>query len=133
MFGSYNSKNVEYISSDGTKVTAQGNEHPHHLATRGFAQTFGLLPMSAFLVIAADLMLHTADVVSAGLLVPFSAAAAFVVGVVVFLAQRKFYNDDQESAVIKALIVGLLTAIPSPLPYPLFISAGIVGLFRRKG
>ena len=58
--------------------------------------------------------------------------AGVVLGVIVFLAQRKYYGDDKECALIKALIVALLTAIPSPLPYALFVPAGVVGFFRRK-
>lgn len=106
--------------------------NPHQVAARGFAQTFGLHPAMAFVTVAADLMLHAADVVSAGLLIPFSAAAALVLATIAFLAQRKWFSDDQESALIKSLIIGLLTAIPSPLPYVLFVPAGIVGFFRKR-
>ena len=106
--------------------------NPHQVAARGFAQSFGLHPAVAFVTVAADLMLHAADVVSAGLLIPLSAAAGVVLAIIAFLAQRKWYSDDDQSAFIKALIVGLLTAIPSPLPYVLFVPAGIVGLFRRR-
>lgn len=104
--------------------------NPHQVAARGFAQTFGLLPMMAFLTVSGDLMLHAADVVSAGLLIPFSAAAGLVLGFITFKAQQKWYGDDRDSALIKALIVGFLTAVPSPLPYMLFIPAGIAGMFN---
>jgi len=106
--------------------------NPHHVASRGFAQLFGLHPAMAFLTVASDLMLHAADVVSGGLLIPFSALAGVVLGIITFMAQRKWYNDDNQSAIIKALIVALLTAIPSPLPYVLFVPAGLLGFFRRK-
>jgi hypothetical protein len=106
--------------------------NPHQVAARGFAQTFGLQPAMAFLTVAVDLMLHAADVVSAGLLIPFSAAAGVALAIIAFLAQRKWFSDDQESALIKSLIIGLLTAIPSPLPYLLFVPAGIVGFFRKR-
>jgi hypothetical protein len=106
----------------------------HHTAARGVAQIFGLHAGVAALTIAMDLMLHAAVVVSAGVLIPFSIAAGVVLGIITFMAQRKWYGDDNDAAIIKALIVGILTAVPSPLPYVLFVPAGIVGLFRdRRG
>jgi hypothetical protein len=50
------------------------------------------------------------------------------VGLVAYKAQRHWYGDDRESALIKGLIVGLLTAIPTSLPGFLTIPSGIVGL-----
>jgi hypothetical protein len=47
----------------------------------------------------------------------------------------RWYGDDAESARIKGLILGLLTAIPTPLPAVLYVPAGILGLVHnlRKG
>jgi hypothetical protein len=104
----------------------------HPTAARGFAQLFGLHTAVAALTITMDVMLHTAVIVTAGLLIPFSAAAGVVLGIITFIAQRKWYGDDRDSALIKALIVGILTAVPSPLPYMLFVPAGIVGFFRNR-
>jgi hypothetical protein len=56
-------------------------------------------------------------------------------GFITYKAQRHWYRDDQESAIIKGLIVALLTAIPTSLPGFLTIPSGIVGLvhiLRRK-
>ena len=105
---------------------------PHHLAARGFAQTFGLLPSMAFLTVVADTMIFGGDIVTAGFMLPVAMCAGVVLGVITFLAQRKYYGDDNQASLIKGLIVALLTAIPSPLPYALFIPAGVVGFFRRK-
>ena len=114
-----------------SRAPAPTGASPHRLAARGFAQTFGLVPGMAFLTVATDLMLHGADVVSAGLLIPFSILGGGVLGYITYKSQMKFYGDDDESAKIKALIVAFLTAIPSPLPYMLFIPAGIVGWVHR--
>ena len=57
---------------------------------------------------------------------------AVILGIITFMAQKAWYHDGSESAFIKALIVALLTAIPSPLPYFLFVPAGLVGLFRGR-
>jgi hypothetical protein len=105
---------------------------PRHVAARGFAQTFGLHPAIALTTIAVDTMLFPSVGISLGALWPVALAAGVVLGYITFTAQQKWYGDDKESAKIKALILAFLTAIPTPLPYALFIPAGIVGLFRRK-
>jgi hypothetical protein len=107
-------------------------DNPHQLATRGLAAMFELHPAVAFGTVACDLGLHGADVVSAGLLIPFSALAGVVLGVIAYRSQKRFCGDDHESALVKGLIVGLLTAIPSPLPYVLFIPAGLLGWVKGR-
>ena len=96
---------------------------------------FGIDPRIAVVMLVLDAMLNAGEIASMGLLVPVSLAAGVVLGYVTYRAQRKWYGDDKESAMIKALIVGLLTAIPTPLPEILYLPFGIVGFFhnlRRK-
>ena len=93
---------------------------------------FGLVPGGAVAVVVTDVMLHGAAVLSAGLLIPFSLLGGVALGYVTYKLQKAVYGDDDEIAKAKAIIVALLTAIPSPLPYALFIPAGIVGWLRRK-
>jgi hypothetical protein len=76
------------------------------------------------------MMLNAGDLASMGLLLPVSMVAGIVLGFVVYRAQINWYGDDQESARIKAIILGLLTAIPTPIPEILYLPAGIVGLFH---
>ena len=104
----------------------------HHVArARGFSQLFGIHPGIAFLTLIVDGMLFGADVVSAGALIPVSIGAGAMLGYISYLAQRKWYGDDKETAVIKASILGLLTAIPVPLPAVLSLPAGLVGLIHN--
>jgi hypothetical protein len=102
---------------------------------RGFAASFGLDPRVALLTVLVDLMANSATVVSAGLLYEVELGAAVVLTVIAYKAQRAWYGDDRDSALIKALVVGLLTAIPVPIS-PLFaLPGGAVGLLqalRRK-
>ena len=98
---------------------------------RGFSQNFGLDPRIAGLMLIVDLMLNAGDIVSMGLLVPFSIAAGVVLGYITYKAQMNWYGDDRESAKIKAIVVALLTAIPTPLPAILYVPAGILGLLRN--
>ena len=98
---------------------------------KGFSQNFGLDPRIAGLMLIVDLMLNAGDVVSMGLLVPFSVAAGVVLGYITYKAQMNWYGDDKESAKIKAIVVALLTAIPTPLPAILYVPAGILGILRN--
>jgi hypothetical protein len=98
---------------------------------RRFSQAFGLDPRIAFLTLIIDMMLNAGDLLSMGMLLPVSIAAGFVLGYVVYKAQINWYGDDAESAKIKALVIGLLTAIPTPIPELLYLPAGLLGLFNR--
>ncbi len=68
---------------------------------------------------------------TAGALLPVSIGAGALLGYISYLAQRKWYGDDKETALIKASILGLLTAIPVPLPAVLSLPAGLVGLVHN--
>jgi hypothetical protein len=98
---------------------------------RRFGQLFGLDPRVAFVTLIVDMMLNAGDLATMGLLVPVSAVAGIVVGYIAYRAQINWYGDDKESARIKATVVGLLTAIPTPLPEILYVPAGLIGLFHR--
>jgi hypothetical protein len=107
----------------------------HYQAARGFGQIIGVHPAIVFLTFIVDTMLFGGEAVSLGASLPFSLAAAAVLGYIAYKAQMKFYGDDDESAKIKALILAFLTAIPTPLPALVYIPAGVVGFFhglRRK-
>jgi len=98
--------------------------------SRGFAQLFGLDPRIAFLTLIVDLMLFGGVVLTIGLLIPVALVAGIVLGLITYRAQMKWYGDDRESALIKGVIIGLLTAIPTPLPAILYVPSGILGLIH---
>lgn len=95
-----------------------------------FVRLFGLDPRIAILTLIVDMMLNAGDLATFGLLLPVSIAAGIVLGYITYKAQINWYGDDQESARIKAFAIGLLTAIPTPLPELLYIPAGLIGLFQ---
>ena len=120
-----------------TAVTPAGvpGPVPHAAASRGLAQMFGLEIRAAVLAVLVDLMVFAGDTFSLETLVPLGIAAAAALGFIVYKIQRKWYNDDHDSALIKAMIVGLLTAIPVPITPLIAIPGGIVGIVkavRRK-
>jgi hypothetical protein len=113
-------------------AVAAGVPVEQHVArARGFGQFFGIHPTIASLALIVDLMLFGGEVVTVGALLPVSIGAGFVLGIITYLAQRRWYGDDKDSAAIKGLILGLLTAIPTPLPAALYIPSGIVGLVHK--
>ena len=107
---------------------------PQHHAGH-FGQAFGLDPRVALLTIVVDSMLFGGQLATLGASIVLSVPAGIALGLITYKAQRHWYGDDRESALIKGLIVGLLTAIPTSLPGFLTIPSGIVGLahlLRRK-
>lgn len=109
--------------------------NPAQIASRSFGQVWGLHPGIALLTLVVDTMLFGSVVTTLGAMFPVALAAAGVLGFITYRAQMHWYGDDAENARIKALIVGFLTAIPTPLPAFLYLPAGAVGLvhsLRRK-
>ena len=99
-------------------------------AARGLASMLGLDPGAAGLAILVDLMVFGGDAASLGLFVPFAAAVAAVLGYIVYRIQVTRHGDTHGAALIKALSVGLLTAIPVPLTPIIAIPGGILGIVR---
>ncbi len=120
--------NSDVRLSDANEPSMNG---PHGAAARGFGQMFGVHPAMAGLTLIVDMMLFPADVASLGTDLPLSVAAGFVLAIITFLAQKKWYGDDAEAAFIKALILGFLTAIPTALPAVIYVPAGVVGLVHN--
>lgn len=117
--------------------------NPEYRIARAFGEVFGLHPAVAFFTIAVNLMMFGKDGLALVLAGPtaggdipialfISLAVGAVAGYVTYLGQMKWYADDRESAKIKALITGVLTAIPTGLPGMLFGSAALAGLLFRK-
>jgi hypothetical protein len=101
---------------------------PRSAASQGLTQTFGLDFRAAVLTVIVDLMVFGGDAFSLGVLIPLGIIVAAILAFIVYRIQIKWYGDDHDSALIKALIVGLLTAIPAPLA-PLFaIPGGVLGI-----
>ena len=106
--------------------------YDHHLAkARGFGQIFGIHPAIAFLTLVVDMMLFGGEIATLGAILPISIVSGLILGIIAYMAQRKWYGDDKDSAIIKALILAFLTAIPTPLPAILYVPSGIVGLIHK--
>ena len=89
---------------------------PQYLAARGFGQTYGLHPIPAVTTLVVNAMLFGGTVFTMGALIPLAIGVAAVLGILTYRAQMRFYQDDSETAAIKAAAITLITAIPVGLP-----------------
>ena len=98
-------------------------------------QIFGIDPRIAFLAFVVDLMLFGTAAATAGItlpvLIPLAIAAGVVLGRITYKAQVKWFGDDHDSAMIKAGIIGLLTAIPVGIPAVVWVPSGLLGLLHN--
>lgn len=105
-------------------------------AARGLAILLGLHPFAAILVMLTDTLLFGGEVLSGGLLILFSFLASIVLGWIVYRIQRHSFGEDHNAAFTKAIAIGLVTAIPTPLSPIVAIPTGLIGtvgmVLRRK-
>ena len=101
--------------------------------THGPGSRYGLAPIVAFGMVAADAMLFGGLELPSGFLLTF---VSFFFGLALVvpccLGQRYIYGDSWGAAIAKGCIVGILTAIPTPLPSVLTATLGVVGAFEMK-
>jgi len=106
-------------------------KHPAQASgSRGLAATFGLDPRVAVLTVIVDMMVFGGDAITLGALIPIGIGVGAILGFIVYKIQMKWYGDDHDSALIKALIVGMLTAIPAPLGPFFAIPGGLLGIVK---
>jgi hypothetical protein len=127
----------------GYTSASSGVPNADHAMAHGLGNIFGLHPAVAFFTMGVNLMLFGKDGLALALALPtgggdlapallISVGVGALVGYVTYLGQMKWYTEDHESAKIKALITGVLTAIPTGLPGMLFGSAALAGMLLRK-
>jgi hypothetical protein len=98
--------------------------------SRGLTATFGLDPRVAVLTVIVDTMVFGGDAITLGALIPIGIVVGIMLACIVYKIQMKWYGDDHDSALIKALIIGLLTAIPAPLGPFFAIPGGLLGIVK---
>lgn len=84
----------------------------------------GLHPLVAFAMVVVDLMLTASDLATAATV---SVLVAVILTIPCILLQRYAYKDEWGVAIGKGLIVGILTAIPTPLPAIVTGTGGLLG------
>jgi|SRR5579872_4829487 len=107
--------------------------HPPSLGTLfRIARLLGIHPLVAFVLFGCDWMLGALEVISFGLFVVLSLLVGLLVIPPCAVVQRQSYGDSWGPAIAKATIVGILLAIPSPLPSVLTIGLGAAGFIGMK-
>jgi hypothetical protein len=100
-------------------------------ANHGFLQHFGLDLRVVALFVLVDSLVVPGTLISLGVFYVVELIAGAVLGYITYKIQRHWYGDDHHSAIIKALIVFLLTAIPVPVMMNIPVgTAGFLGLLR---
>lgn len=121
-----------YRPSQVEIVPPTAHHAPASLESRGLAGTMGIHPALATFTIAIDWMCFGTEAATFGLSLPFTLLVSSAVGYATFKGQMAWYGDSAESAKAKAIMLAVLTAIPSPLPMFIYVPLGILGLFRKK-
>jgi hypothetical protein len=121
------------VRCDGVDVAGGENAPQHRLdacrvvdnsPVMRVLRQLGLHPLVAFAMVVVDLMLTAADLFTAATV---SILVAAILTIPCVLLQRYAYKDEWGVAVGKGLIVGILTAIPTPLPAIVTGMGGIAG------
>lgn len=110
----------------------QTNQTANSYPARGFAQVMGIHPAIALFTLCIDVMAFGGEAGSFGFFLPVSLVLGCAVGYVTFKGQQSWYGDSEESAKTKAIMLAVLTALPSALPSLIYAPLGFVGFFRRK-
>ena len=94
-----------------------------------FCKTMGLHPLVGFGMLLVDWMLFAAEgsTLGAGWIVSLGIAIALTIPCI--LIQRYGFKDEWGLAIGKGLLIGCLTAIPTPLPSFVPLIGGGLGLF----
>ena len=91
------------------------------------SQTFGLHPIVAVGMTAVDFMLFSGTTVTAGIGWVITVPIAIALSIPCILLQKYTFEDNWGTAIGKGLLVGVLTAIPTPLPSIFSIGGGVLG------
>lgn len=94
------------------------------------SQSLGLHPLVGFGMFAVDMMLFDSEVLTFGLSWPVSIAIGAALTLPSVLIQKHSFGDDWGAATGKGLLIGVLTAIPTPLPAIIPLLGGALGTMQ---
>ena len=92
-----------------------------------FCQLYGLHPFVGFGMFAIDMMLFGSESATLGVSWPISVAIAVALTIPCILLQKYGMKEEWGLAIGKSLMIGVLTAIPTPLPLAILIIRGALG------
>jgi hypothetical protein len=91
-------------------------------------QKYGLHPFVALGVICVDIMLFYTDLLIVTW--PISVLFGILLMIPSIILQRYAYEDSWLLALAKGMLIGILTAIPTPLPAIITGAGGTIGVFE---
>ena len=111
-----------------------------------FAERYGFHPLAAMVMISADVLLVGSETVatlfgietagvSLAVAILINAGILIVLSTGCILLQRYSYRDDWLKAIVKGIIVGIVTAIPTPFAAIITFGSGVAGtasMFQRR-
>ncbi|MBU0490963.1 MAG: hypothetical protein KKA73_09700 [Chloroflexi bacterium] len=90
-------------------------------------QMLGLHPLVGFGMFAVDSMLFAETLATAGIGWTITVPVAVALTIPCVLLQKYAFGDGWGVAIGKGLMVGVLTAIPTPLPSIITVGGGVLG------
>ncbi len=99
-------------------------------ALKKLSPALGLHPLVGFGMFAVDMMLFGEEMLTIGLTLPISAAVGAALTIPSILIQKYSYGDNWGAAIGKGLLIGVLTAIPTPLPAAIPLLGGAIGTMQ---
>ncbi len=112
--------------SEKAKQAAESQKPASSLLRR-----LGIHPTVAAAFILIDWLLFGGELFSMGAALPVSIAVGIVMALWAAVMQKKKYGDPWSLAVTKGVLLGVLTAIPSPIASFLTLLGGIVPLLDK--
>lgn len=93
-----------------------------------FCQTFGLHPFVGFGMFTVDWMLFGGEAATLGVSWVISVPVGLALTIPSILLQKHSFGDSWGTAIGKGMMVGILTAIPLPLPSLVTFTGGALGV-----
>ena len=97
------------------------------------SKSLGLHPLVGFGMFAVDMMLFDGEMLSWGLSVPISVVVGLALIAPMALIQKNSFGDTPGAAWGKGMLIGVLTAIPTPLPAIVPLLGGALGTMQMLG
>jgi len=127
------SRDTDHFVSSTNSFGSGDSSIPPKQPARSRLSILGIHPLVAFCLIVFDFMIFKGEVATGGLsvacLAPLAGVAVFVATI---LVQRHSCQDSWAAAAGKALLLGVLTAIPTPLPSFVTAALGGMGYLARR-
>lgn len=112
-----------------TDIVGQEHDMPQNDNNRivRAGQSLGLHPLVGFGMLAVDSMLFAETLTTGGVGWVITVPVAIALSVPCILLQKYTFDDNWGTAIGKGLLVGVLTAIPTPLPSIITAGGGVLG------